>query len=114
MARRNKVTAPVVVIGAGICGVSTAIWLQRSGHDVVLLDKGQPGMGASYGNAGLLAHWSVDPVTAPGLWLDAAKFLLNPDGPLFIKWRHLPRLLPWLVRFMSHATDANTRRSQKP
>ena len=79
----------------------------------MLLDKGQPGMGASYGNAGLLAHWSVDPVTAPGLWLDAAKFLLNPDGPLFIKWRHLPRLLPWLVRFMSHATDANTRRIVK-
>jgi len=45
-------TARIVVIGAGICGVSTAIWLQRSGHEVILLDKGDPGMGASYGNAG--------------------------------------------------------------
>ena len=103
-------TVRIVVIGAGICGVSTAIWLQRSGHEVILLDKGDPGMGASYGNAGLLAHWSVDPVTAPGLWLDAAKFLFNPNGPLFIKWSHLPQLLPWLVKFMSNATDANTRR----
>lgn len=99
----------VVVIGAGICGVSAAIWLQRSGHEVILIDKGAPGMGASFGNAGLLAHWAVDPVTAPGLWRDAAKFLLNPDGPLFIRWSHLPRLLPWLVKFMSNATDAKTR-----
>ncbi len=40
-------TVRIVVIGAGICGVSTAIWLQRSGHEVILLDKGDPGMGAS-------------------------------------------------------------------
>ena len=98
-------TRRVAVIGAGICGVSTAIWLQRSGHEVLLIDKGAPGMGASFGNAGLLAHWAVDPVTAPGLWRDAAKFLLNPNGPLFIKWSHLPGLLPWLVKFMSNATD---------
>ena len=102
-------TSRVVVIGAGICGVSTAIWLQRSGHEVLLIDKGAPGMGASFGNAGLLAHWAVDPVTAPGLWRDAAKFLLNPNGPLFIKWSHLPGLLPWLVKFMSNATDAKTK-----
>lgn len=103
-------TAPIIVIGAGICGVSTAIWLQRSGHEVILLDKGAPGMGASYGNAGLLAQWAVTPVTTPGLWKDAARYLFNPDGPLFIKWGHLPRLLPWLIKFMSNATDANTRR----
>lgn len=106
-------TRPVVVIGAGICGVSTALWLQRSGHEVILVDKGTPGMGASFGNAGLLAHWAVDPVTAPGFWLDAAKFLVNPNGPLFIKWGHLPELLPWLVKFMANATDANTQRIVK-
>ncbi|MFT4730863.1 MAG: glycine/D-amino acid oxidase-like deaminating enzyme, partial [Granulosicoccus sp.] len=54
----NSTTAPIIVIGAGICGVSTAIWLQRSGHPVILMDKGKPGMAASFGNAGLLAHWA--------------------------------------------------------
>jgi glycine/D-amino acid oxidase-like deaminating enzyme len=103
-------SAPIIVIGAGICGVSTAIWLQRCGRNVILIDKGAPGMGASYGNAGLLAHWAVDPVTSPGLWKEAAKFLLHPDGPLFVKWSHVPRLLPWLVKFMANATDADTQR----
>lgn len=103
-------SSPIVVIGAGICGASTAIWLQRFGFEVILIEKDKPGMAASYGNAGLLAHWAVDPVTSPGLWKEAVKHLLHPNGPLFIKWRHVPQLLPWLVKFMSHATDAKTRR----
>lgn len=43
---------PIIVIGAGMCGISTAIWLQRSGHAVTLMDKGAPGMGASFGWVG--------------------------------------------------------------
>ena len=103
-------TTPIIVVGAGICGVSTAIWLQRSGHDVILMDKDAPGMAASYGNAGLLAHWAVAPVTSPALWTEAPKLLLHPNGPLFIKWKQLPQMLPWLLQFMSHATDTRTRR----
>ena len=102
-------TKPIVVIGAGIVGVSTAIWLQRFGHKVILLDKNAPGMAASFGNAGLLAQWAVAPVTSPTLWKEAPKYLLNPKSPLFIKWGYLPRLLPWLVKFMSHATDEKTK-----
>lgn len=101
---------PIIVIGAGMCGVSTAIWLQRSGHEVILMDKGAPGMGASYGNAGLIAQWAVAPVTSPTLWRDAPKLLLNPNSPLFMKWAYFPKLLPWLAQFMSHANDAATRR----
>ena len=56
---------PVIVIGAGICGISTAIWLQRSNFEVLLLDKAKPGTGASYGNAGLLAQWAIVPVNEP-------------------------------------------------
>ena len=103
-------TAPIIVIGAGMCGVSTAIWLQRFGHQVILMDKGAPGMGASYGNAGLLAPWAIDPVNSPSLWREAPKYLLHPNGPLFIKWTYLPKMLPWLMKFMSHATDAGTQR----
>lgn len=101
---------PIIVIGAGICGVSTAIWLQRSGHRVILVDKDKPGMAASFGNAGLIAQWAVAPVTSPSLWRDAPKFLVNPNSPLFMKWGYVPKMLPWLVRFMSHATDSGTRR----
>jgi len=103
-------TAPIIVVGAGICGVSTAIWLQRLGQHVILLDKTGPGSGTSFGNAGLLAHWSVDPVTSPTLWREAPRFLLDPNGPLFIRWSHMLRLFPWLVELLSHATDAGSRR----
>ena len=97
---------PIIVVGAGIVGVSTAIWLQRFGHRVVLMDRDAPGEGASFGNAGLIAQWAVTPVTTPGLWRDIPKYLSNPKSPLFVEWRYLPKMAPWLVRFLSHATDA--------
>jgi glycine/D-amino acid oxidase-like deaminating enzyme len=101
---------PIIIIGAGMCGVSTAIWLQRSGHAVILIDKGLPGMGASFGNAGLLAQWAVAPVTSPTLWREASKYLMDPNSPLFMKWSYFPKLIPWLAKYLSHANDAATRR----
>ena len=56
----------VVVIGAGIVGVSTAIWLRRFGAEVTLVDRGAPGQGTSFGNGGVLAACAVLPVTGPG------------------------------------------------
>ncbi len=101
---------PIIVVGAGIVGVSTALWLQRAGRDVILMDRDAPGSGASYGNSGLLAGWAVEPVNAPTLWKDAPKYLMSRDSPLFLKWAQLPWMLPWLARFMSHAVDHKTRR----
>jgi len=105
--------APVVVIGAGIVGVSTAIWLQRAGEEVVLVDRAQPGQGTSYGNGGVLASCSMVPVTTPGLMGKGPKMALDPNSPLFLRWSYLPKLLPWLLRYMSHANDSDTRRIAK-
>lgn len=100
----------VAVVGAGIVGVSTAIWLQRDGHDVILVDRAGPGEAASHGNGGVLASCSVVPVTVPGLLLKAPRMLFDPNQPLFLKWGYLPRLMPWLVRYLKHANAADTRR----
>jgi glycine/D-amino acid oxidase-like deaminating enzyme len=100
----------IVVIGAGINGVSAAIWLQREGLDVTMVDRLPPGQGTSYGNAGVLAACSVTPVTAPGLIGKSPGMLFNPDYPLFLRWSYLPRLMPWLIRYLGHANDADTRR----
>ncbi|MDQ2093192.1 NAD(P)/FAD-dependent oxidoreductase [Rhodalgimonas zhirmunskyi] len=100
----------VTVIGAGINGAASAIWLTRAGFDVTLLDKGKPGMGASYGNACILASCSIAPVTAPGLIAKGPGYLLDPDFPLFLRWSYLPRLMPWLVKYLSHANERDTRR----
>jgi len=100
----------IVIIGAGIIGASSAIWLRRAGHQVTLVDKGEPGMGASYGNGCILASCSVVPVTAPGLMRKGPKYLLDPNFPLFMRLAYAPKLLPWLMRYLSHANDADTRR----
>lgn len=102
----------VVVIGAGIVGVSTAIWLRRAGIDVTVVDRVEPGTSAStsYGNAGVLAACSVAPVTAPGMIAKSPKMLLDPEFPLFLRWSYLPKLTPWLLKYLSHANDKDTRR----
>ncbi|MEI4195789.1 NAD(P)/FAD-dependent oxidoreductase [Roseovarius sp. E0-M6] len=100
----------VIVIGAGICGLSAAIWLRRAGHHVTLLDKDGPGAGASFGNAGLLAQWAIVPVNTPDILSTGAKYVLNPNSPLFLQWSYLPRLMPWLLKFLANGTEAGTRR----
>ncbi|MEP2470161.1 MAG: FAD-dependent oxidoreductase, partial [Paracoccaceae bacterium] len=103
----------IIIIGAGIVGVSTGIWLRRYGADVTLVDRSAPGQGTSYGNAGVLAACSMVPVTAPGLIRKAPGMLLNRDFPLFLRWGYLPKMAPWLMRYLGHANDAETRRIAK-
>ncbi len=81
----------VVIVGAGIVGVSTGIWLRRAGLDVTLLDKAGPGQGTSHGNAGVLAALSLVPVTTPGLIGKAPGYILSADFPLYLRWSYLPR-----------------------
>ena len=101
---------PIVVIGAGIVGVSTALWLQNQGKEVVLIDKALPGNGASMGNAGLLAQWAMVPINAPELWKSAPKYLLSKSSPIFLRWHYFPKLLPWLIKFMANATKSRSKK----
>ena len=103
-------TRHVVVVGAGIVGVSTAIWLRRAGLEVTVVDRAAPGTGTSHGNAGVLAACAMVPVTTPGLVRKAPGMLMDRDFPLFMRWPYLPRLLPWLRRYIAHANDTDTRR----
>ncbi|MCB2109649.1 MAG: FAD-dependent oxidoreductase [Defluviimonas sp.] len=99
----------VAIVGAGIVGVSTALWLQRDGHRVILIDRKGPGEGTSHGNGGVLASCAVVPVTVPGLMRKAPGMLLDPNQPLFLKWSYLPRLAPWLIRYLGHANAGAVR-----
>ncbi|HTW68729.1 MAG TPA: FAD-binding oxidoreductase [Acetobacteraceae bacterium] len=110
----------VVVIGAGIVGAATAIELLRDGHRVTIVEPGDPGgeQAASYGNGTLLNPSSVIPMSSPGLWRKVPGYLADPLGPLTIRWSYLPRLAPWLWRFVrAGATEARiaaTARALRP
>src|SRR5579871_6415372 len=94
------------VLGAGIVGVCVALSLQREGHSVTLVDRADPGMGCSFGNAGVIQTGACVPIATPGVLRQVPKMLLDPDGPLVIRWRHLPSLLPYLFRFVAAARPA--------
>ena len=99
----------VAVIGAGIVGTVAACFLRREGHAVTLYDRDAPGSGASFGNSGVISPAGVMPVATPGLAWKVPRWLLDETGPLYVDWRELPRLLPWLIAFLRAGREDRVR-----
>lgn len=99
----------ILVIGAGIVGASTAVELLRDGHDVTIVESGIPGgeQAASFGNGAWLSPASVVPMSMPGMWRKIAGYLVDPLGPLSIRWTALPGLAKWLVLFLIAGSTKN-------
>ena len=89
-----------VVVGAGVVGMASALWLQRDGWSVLVCDPRAPGEGCSFGNAGIVAVNQVMPPFSAGLLAEIPRMLFDPTWTVSIRWRHLPRLTPWLIRFL--------------
>ncbi len=94
----------VTVIGAGVVGLCCARTLQRRGCTITVIDHVDPGMGTSYGNAGIFSTSAVMPEGKPGVWKKVPGWLMDPLGPLTIRPGYLPRLTPWLLRFIANTT----------
>ena len=110
MAEEARRKHDVTVIGAGVVGVATALTLQLDGHRVTLVDPREPGSVTSFGNAGGIVTSGITPVATPGLWKRVPSMLLDPMSPLALRWRYLPKLMPWLARFLAAGTRANASR----
>src|ERR1700751_2817979 len=110
----------VVIIGAGATGAASAIEILRDGHHVTIIEPDEPGgtQAASYGNAGWLSSHSVIPPAEPGVWNTVPKYLMDPLGPLAIRWSYLPKALPWLIRYLlsgwTEAKVETTARALRP
>ncbi|HEX9524683.1 MAG TPA: FAD-dependent oxidoreductase, partial [Reyranella sp.] len=89
-----------IVIGAGVAGLSTALYLQRAGVAVTVIDPLPPAGGASFGNAGLLSPDTAVPIALPGMLRKVPGWLVNPLGPLSVTPGYFPRALPWLLRWI--------------
>ncbi len=89
-----------IVIGAGVAGLSTALYLQRAGVQVAVIDPLPPAGGASFGNAGLLSPDTAVPIALPGMLRKVPGWLTDPLGPLSVRPSYFPRALPWLLRWI--------------
>lgn len=94
------------IIGAGIVGMSTAAFLQKAGHDVTVIDRVGPGEGCSFGNAGGVAFAEIMPTVHPRIFRKLPGWLMDPLGPLTIRWSYLPKALPWFLAAARNATPA--------
>lgn len=94
----------VAVIGAGIIGLSCAVRLQQTGWDVILIDRQEPGHGASWGNAGHIATEQIYPLASADTLKRVMPLLFSESSALRLEPRYLWRLLPWLTRFVQQAT----------
>lgn len=91
--------ADAVVIGAGIVGVMTALYLQADGRNVLLIEREEVAAGASAGNAGILAFPEIIPIASPGIMFKAPRWLLDPLGPLSVPPAYALKIAPWLFHF---------------
>ena len=107
--RPDPISHPVVVVGGGVVGVCCARSLARRGVPVTVLERGEIGHGASYGNAGTVSP-AHPPINAPGRWRELIRSMVDPLSPLYIPPRLDPRLWRWLLSFARHCSRAHVER----
>ncbi|KVQ83052.1 amino acid dehydrogenase [Burkholderia multivorans] len=95
-----------VVIGGGIVGVCCALYLQRDGHAVTLIDPAAPGDSTAKWSCGQMAVSEIIPLSKPGILKKVPGWLLDQSGPLALRPGALPGILPWFFRFVASARHA--------
>ncbi|MGH8634035.1 MAG: NAD(P)/FAD-dependent oxidoreductase [Burkholderiales bacterium] len=93
----------VTIVGAGIVGMAAACYLRRDGHDVTVVTLHPPGEYCSSGNAGMLNNAGCVPQPMPGVLWKVPGYLTDPLGPLVVRWPHLIKAMPWMLRFLANA-----------
>jgi D-amino-acid dehydrogenase len=100
--------ADVVVLGAGIVGVSAAFAALQRGLSVILIDRREPGSETSYGNAGILSSGSILPLNKPSLWSALPGYLGNTSAALRLDPLWAMRNIDWIARFLANAVPSRT------
>ena len=101
----------VLIVGGGIIGAACAYELSMRGVQVTVIDKGEMGHGCSYGNAGWMTPCFAMPLPMPGMFFKSVGWLLEPNGPLYIKPAWSLLLLRWLSRFLFSMNHTHLQRS---
>lgn len=102
MTMPNMPDFDVAIAGAGIVGVSTALWAQMRGHQVLLVDPAEPGSGTSSGNACTLATYACLPVNDPSVLWSLPELLTSRNSPLAISLPYALRRPGWMLSFLAN------------
>ncbi|HYE54911.1 MAG TPA: FAD-dependent oxidoreductase, partial [Chitinophagaceae bacterium] len=103
-----------VVIGGGIIGLSSAFYLNQSGWEVTVLDKGDFLNNCSYGNAGYICPSHFIPLATPGIVKQGLKWMMNSTSPFYIQPRLSWPLIDWGLKFMRVAKPGNVEAAAIP
>jgi len=98
----NDRQTDVLIVGAGVVGLSVAYYAASAGAKTVVIEKGEIGSGSSWGNAGLVVPSFFEPLPGPGVIGEGVKHLFDQKGYFGINFRPDPRLFAWLLRFATH------------
>ena len=103
----------VGIVGAGIQGVCAGLHILKKGIPVTIFDKQEPGMMASYGNAGHFSPYAVLQLNRPDVINDVPKMLLSSSGPLALRWNYIPKMLPWIFKYFKSSSKKNMMHTAK-
>ncbi|MDO6966259.1 NAD(P)/FAD-dependent oxidoreductase [Rhizobium alvei] len=105
----TEMSDPIIIAGAGIVGAAIAFELSRRGRKVVLIDRQEPGRGASFGNMASIAINGFDAVSRPSTWKKIPFWLANPVAPVAADPLYAWRMVPWFLRFLRAGTSSRIR-----
>ena len=104
----------VIIIGGGIIGLSSAYYLQQSGHQVTLIDKTDITDNCSYGNAGYVCPSHFIPLATPGIVVQGLKWMFDATSPFYVQPRFSRSLIDWGLKFMRSATEEKVAKAAIP
>lgn len=104
----------VVIIGGGVIGLSSAYYLQQSGHQVTVIDKTDISDNCSYGNAGYVCPSHFIPLATPGIVVQGLKWMWNSKSPFYVQPRLDWGLMDWGLKFMRSATEEHVEKAAIP
>ena len=101
----------VVIVGGGVIGLCSAYYLQKEGHDITVIDKGNITEGTSFGNAGYVSPSHFTPLASPGMVIKGLKWMMSSSSPFYIKPRLNADLARWSYAFWRNANAKTMNRN---
>lgn len=100
----------LIIAGAGIVGMSTALWAQKEGLRVLLCDRLSPGSGTTAGSACTIATYASVPINDPSIFTALPRLLRSFDSPLTFDWKYGLQNPRWMLSFLSNCRASRVRK----